>query len=116
MLDFILETAQAFVREHGEPPDAIYINPLHFETLTRSNPELFTAGSRPALGFRLIIIPASELAHPQACLLGASGTAAGPRPGDMPPGSQGAGLGWRRRERYYPQRCPGTVDFLVNHE
>jgi hypothetical protein len=69
MLDYILNTAQTFEREHGIAPDVIYINPLHYEQLTRYSPELFTPGSRRRLGFRLVIVPANELAHPAAALL-----------------------------------------------
>jgi hypothetical protein len=59
MLDYLLNTAQAFEREHGVVPDVIYINPLHYEQLTRQSPELFVAGSRLRMGFRLVIVPAS---------------------------------------------------------
>ena len=69
MLDYILNTAQAFEREHGIVPDVIYINPMHYEQLTRFNPELFAPGSRLRSGFRLMIVPANVLAHPHASLL-----------------------------------------------
>jgi hypothetical protein len=71
MLDYILNTAQTFEREHGIAPDVIYINPLHYEQLTRYSPELFASGSRTDLGFRLVIVPANVLAHPRASLLSA---------------------------------------------
>lgn len=71
MLDYILNTAQTFEREHGIAPDVIYINPLHYEQLTRYSPELFAPGSRLNLGFRLVIVPANALAHPQASMLSA---------------------------------------------
>ena len=70
MLDYLLEMAQTFTREHGTPPAVIRINPLHYGRLARSNPELFAPEPRPRLGFRLVIVPARELAHPQACLHG----------------------------------------------
>jgi hypothetical protein len=73
MLDYILNTAQAFEREHGIAPDVIYINPLHYEQLARYSPELFAPGSRPTLGFRLVIVPANVLAHPRASMLPAGG-------------------------------------------
>jgi hypothetical protein len=69
MLDYILNAAQTFEREHGSAPDVIYINPLHYEQLTRYSPELFAPGSRTDLGFRLVIVPANVLAHPRASLL-----------------------------------------------
>jgi hypothetical protein len=74
MLDYILNTAQAFEREHGIVPDVIYINQLHYEQLTRYNPELFAPGSRLRPGFRLVIVPANVLAHPRASLLTAGRT------------------------------------------
>ena len=69
MLDYILNTAQAFEREHGIAPDVIYINRMHYERLTRSSPELFAPGNRLQPGFRLMIVPANMLAHPTASLL-----------------------------------------------
>jgi hypothetical protein len=69
MLDYILNTAQTFEREHGTAPDVIYINPLHYEQVTRYCPDLFAPGSKLHLGFRLVIVPATVLAHPQAALL-----------------------------------------------
>lgn len=71
MLDYILNTAQAFEREHGIAPDIIYINPMHYERLTRYSPGLFAPGNKLEFGFRLVIVPANVLAHPQASLLSA---------------------------------------------
>jgi hypothetical protein len=71
MLDYILNTAQAFEREHGIAPDIIYSNPVHYEHLARYSPELFAPGNKLDLGFRLVIVPANVLAHPQASLLSA---------------------------------------------
>lgn len=69
MLDYILNTAQTFEREHGIAPDVIYINPMHYEQLTRYSPDLFAPDSNTRLGFRLVIVPANVLAHPHASLL-----------------------------------------------
>ena len=69
MLEYLLNTAQAFEHEHGIAPDVIYINPLQYERLTRYSPELFAPGRKPSLGFRLVIVPANMLAHPRASLL-----------------------------------------------
>jgi hypothetical protein len=69
MLDYLLNTAHAFEREHGIAPDVIYINPLHYEQLARCNPELFAHGRKLQLGLLLVIVPASVLAHPRASLL-----------------------------------------------
>jgi hypothetical protein len=69
MLDYILNTAQMFEREHGIFPDVFYINPMHYERLTRTNPELFAPESALRPGFRLVIVPANVLAHPRASML-----------------------------------------------
>jgi hypothetical protein len=69
MLDHILQTAQAYERKHGTPPDVVYINPAHFEALFRHYPELFNPGQTVQLGFRLLIIPGSLLTHPQAAVI-----------------------------------------------
>ena len=68
MLDYILNTAQVFEREHGTVPDVVYINPMHYEQLTRTNPELFVPGSTLRPGLRLVIVPSNVLAHPRASL------------------------------------------------
>jgi hypothetical protein len=93
MLDYLLHTAQSFEREHGIDPDVIYINPLHYEQLTRYYPELFAPESKLRLGFRLVIVPANVLAHPHASLLTAQ--RAWSAADDMPqqPGNEVAG--WR---------------------
>lgn len=68
MLDYILSQAQQFEREHGEAPDVVYINPVHFEALFRAYPRLFEPDQEIRLGFKLVILPSSELPHPQASL------------------------------------------------
>ena len=94
MLDYILNTAQAFEREHGIVPDVIYINPMHYEQLTRFNPELFAPGSRLLPGFRLVIVPANVLVHPRASLLTARFASDA---GDPVTGVDGDDVaGWRR--------------------
>ena len=72
MLDHLLQTAQAYERKHGKPPEVVYINPYHFETLFRYHPELFSIKHSIPLGFRLIIVPGSRLTHPEAAILTAT--------------------------------------------
>jgi hypothetical protein len=69
MFSYILQKAQQFQREFGSAPTVIYINPQHFEALFRENPELFSPDLSVQLGFRLVILPSSRLAHPEAALL-----------------------------------------------
>jgi hypothetical protein len=75
MFSYILQKAQQFQREFGVAPTVIYINPRHFEALFRESPELFSPDMAVRLGFKLVILPSSRLAHPEAALLmqGAAG-------------------------------------------
>jgi hypothetical protein len=72
MLDHLLQTAQAYEHKHGKPPEVVYINPYHFETLFRFHPEQFSNKLSVPLGFRLIIVPGSRLTHPEAAILTAT--------------------------------------------
>ena len=69
MLDHILNTAQTFEKLHGIAPDVIYINPSHYERLYKYHSDLFQSDQSICLGFRLVILPGSMLAHPEAALL-----------------------------------------------
>jgi len=71
MLDRILQCVQDYEREHGTTPDVVYINPFHYDGLRRYHPELFNMGESVSLGFRLMIVPGSQLTHPEAALLAA---------------------------------------------
>jgi len=66
MLDHILRTVQHYEREHRIPPNVVYLNPQHFNVLRRQCPGLFCGDPEVRLGFRLVILPASVLLHPQA--------------------------------------------------
>jgi hypothetical protein len=69
MFSYILQKAQQFQRDFGTAPTVVYINPQHFEALFRENPELFSPEQSVRLGFKLVILPGSRLAHPEAALL-----------------------------------------------
>ena len=69
MLSYILCRAQEFERNHGVAPNVVYINPTHFEVLIREYPTLFEPGQDVRLGFRMMIVPGSRLAHPEASWL-----------------------------------------------
>jgi len=69
MLSIILYQMQEFERGHGVAANVVYINPVHYEALFRENPELFEPGQDVRLGFRMVIVPSSCLAHPEASLL-----------------------------------------------
>lgn len=69
MLSHILGQAYEFERIHGVAPNVVYINPLHFQALYREFPGLFEPAQTIRLGFRVVIIPASRLAHPEVSRL-----------------------------------------------
>ncbi len=69
MLDHILNTAQTFENMHGIAPDVVYINPSHYERLYKYHSDIFQSAQGIYLGFRLVILPGSMLAHPEAALL-----------------------------------------------
>jgi hypothetical protein len=108
MLDYLLNTAQVFEREHGIAPDVIYINPLHYEQLTRRSPELFVPGSKLRLGLRLVIMPANMLAHPRAALL--ADRQARPAGGHVTERAGNAVAGWREDRIDGVRQESGTRD------
>jgi hypothetical protein len=66
MLDHILATAQSYEREHGMRPNVLYLNPDHHRVLIEYYPALFERDPAISLNFRLVIVAASQLSHPQA--------------------------------------------------
>ncbi len=66
MLDHILATAQSYEREHGIRPNVLYLNPNHHRVLLEHYPALFDHDPAISLEFRLVIVSASLLSHPQA--------------------------------------------------
>jgi len=75
MSSHILQTAQEFERYHGVAPNVININtnPMHFAALSREYPEPFEPGQNITPEFRMIVVPGSQLAHPQAACWKTSG-------------------------------------------
>jgi len=65
MLDHILGRIQSFERRHGMSPNVVYVNHSHYEVLRRQCPGLFSDKVNYTLGFHLILVPDSELAHPR---------------------------------------------------
>ena len=65
MLDHILGRIQSFERRHGMSPNVVYINHSHYQVLHRQCPGLFSDKVNYSLGFHLILVPDSELAHPR---------------------------------------------------
>jgi hypothetical protein len=69
MLDHILATVQSFEREHGMRPNVLYLNPDHHRVLVECYPALFDQDPAIRLEFRLVIVAASLLSHPQAAFV-----------------------------------------------
>ena len=97
MLSYILQQAQQFERDFGVAPNVVYINPQHYEAMFREMPDLFDPGQALRPGFRMVILPASRLAHPEAALVMSPGDIAG-----VAYGAQGRAPG-------YPERCRGVA-------
>lgn len=69
MLSHILGLIEAFERTHGRRPQVIYLNAHHMHQLMAECPDLFDQRTAIPLGFRIVILPESELAHPKAVWL-----------------------------------------------
>lgn len=63
MLSFIYQLARTFEREHGYPPNLLYLSPLHYQALLAALPEESgLEGMRQRLGMELIL--SGEIVHP----------------------------------------------------
>lgn len=69
MLSHLLLRVREYERIHGVAPNAICINPMHFEVLFRECPGLFDPDPEISLGFRIIIVPSCRQAHPEVLRL-----------------------------------------------
>jgi hypothetical protein len=66
MLSHILRQVQAYERRHGIRPNVVYINPDHLRCLRLHHPWLFRNDPAVQLGFRLAVVEAGSLVHPEA--------------------------------------------------
>jgi len=69
MFTDLLKLIQDFERTHGHRPQVICLNPTHMRQFMEECPDLFSPETAMPLGFRLVIVPESELAHPKAMWL-----------------------------------------------
>ena len=69
MFTYLLKIIQDFERTHGQRPQVICLNPSHLRQFKEECPDLFDQETAMPLGFRLLILPESELPHPKAMLL-----------------------------------------------
>jgi len=66
MLSYILRQVQDYERRHGIRPNVVYINPDHLRSLRLYHPWLFRTDPALQLGFRLVLVEAGSLTHPEA--------------------------------------------------
>lgn len=66
MFTYILRIIGEFQRTHGVRPQWICLNPRHMREFMEECPDLFDKETAMPLGFRIVIVPESELAHPKA--------------------------------------------------
>jgi hypothetical protein len=69
MFDYILAIIHAFERKHGRRPQLVCLNADHMRLFMEECPDLFDPNTAIPLGFRIMVLPASELAHPKAVWL-----------------------------------------------
>ena len=69
MFTYLLKIIQDFERNHGQRPQVICLNPSHLRQFAEECPDLFNQETAMPLGFRILILPESELPHPKAMLL-----------------------------------------------
>jgi hypothetical protein len=69
MLSHILGMIQEFERSHGRRPQLVYLNHRHLQELLQECPELLDSETAVPLGFRIVVVPATELPHPKAVWL-----------------------------------------------
>lgn len=69
MFSYLLGIIQDFERKHGHRPQLVYLNPSHMRQFMEECPDLFDKETAMPLGFRIVILPECELAHPKAVWL-----------------------------------------------
>jgi hypothetical protein len=69
MFTYLLKIVQDFERTHGHRPQVVCLNPAHMQAFMDECPDLFAQETAMPLGFRILILPESELPHPRAMRL-----------------------------------------------
>lgn len=69
MFSYLLKVIQDFEKNHGHRPQVICLNPSHMQRFMEECPDLFDEETAMPLGFRIMILPESELPHPRAMWL-----------------------------------------------
>lgn len=69
MFSYLITIVQEFERKHGRRPQVVCLNPRHMHQFMQECPDLFEKDTYMPLGFRIVILPESELPHPKALWL-----------------------------------------------
>ena len=69
MLTYLLGIIGTFERKHGRRPQLICLNTRHMRQFMEECPDLFDQETAMPLGFRIMVLPESELSHPKAVWL-----------------------------------------------
>ena len=69
MFTYLLQVIQDFERTHGHRPQVVCLNPAHMRQFMEECPDLFAQETAMPLGFRILVLPESELPHPKAMWL-----------------------------------------------
>ena len=69
MFSYLLGIIQEFERKHGHRPQVVCLNPQHMRRFMEECPDLFDRETAMPLGFRIVVLPESDLAHPRAMWL-----------------------------------------------
>ncbi|HEY6111906.1 MAG TPA: hypothetical protein VIV62_05280 [Chthoniobacterales bacterium] len=69
MLNEILKVIEEFQRTRGRRPQVVCLNPRHMQRFMEECPDLFDPKTAISLGFRIVILPESELTQPKAIWL-----------------------------------------------
>lgn len=69
MFSYLLRIIEEFEKKRGHRPQVICLNPRHMQLFMEECPDLFDQETAMPLGFRILVLPESELPHPKAMWL-----------------------------------------------
>lgn len=69
MLRHILKMIEEYVSAHGRRPQVVCLNTRHMQQFMAECPDLFDKNTAIPLGFRILVLPESELEQPKVIWL-----------------------------------------------
>ncbi|HEX7045844.1 MAG TPA: hypothetical protein VF203_14655 [Burkholderiales bacterium] len=69
MFSYLMGLVQEFEKRHGRRPQVVYLNARHMRRFMEECPDLFDPETAMPLGFRIVVLPESELSQPRAAWL-----------------------------------------------